>query len=83
MTTVTIELPADVFSALRRAPAEFATEMRLAAALYWYSRGEVSQGNAAQIAGISRVQFIDELGRRKADAFVVDMADLRRELNRA
>lgn len=82
MATLTMELPADVFSSLRRSPDEFAGEMRLAAALYWYSRGEVSQGNAAEIAGITRVQFIDELARRKADAFVVDLADLRRELQR-
>ena len=82
MATVTMELPADVFSALRRSPEEFAGEMRLAAAIYWYSRGEVSQGKAAQIAGMERVQFIDELARRRADAFVVDMADLRGELRR-
>lgn len=82
MTTVTMELPSDVFSALRRSPEEFAGEMRIAAAIYWYSRGEVSQGKAAQIAGMARVQFIDELVRRQADAFVVDLADLRRELGR-
>jgi predicted HTH domain antitoxin len=77
-----MELPPDVFSALRRSPEEFAGEMRLAAALYWYSRGEVSQGKAAQIAGMERVQFIDELARRRADAFVVDILDIQRELGR-
>jgi predicted HTH domain antitoxin len=75
-----MELPAAIFSALRRSPEEFAGEMRLAAAIYWYSQGEVSKGKAAQIAGMARVQFIDELARRRADAFVVDIADLRREL---
>lgn len=82
MATVTMEIPPDVFSALRRSPDEFATEMRLAAAIYWYSRGEVSQGKAADIAGLTRVAFIDELARRKADAFLVDLSDLKKELQR-
>ena len=82
MTTVTIDLPDEVFSSLRRSPQEFAAEMRLAAALYWYSRGEVSQGKAADIAGMTRVAFIDELARRKSDAFLVDMTDLSQELQR-
>jgi hypothetical protein len=43
MTTVTIELPEEVFSALRRSPEEFVLEMRLAAAIHWYERGEISQ----------------------------------------
>jgi len=82
MTTISIELPTDVFSSLRRSPAEFASEMRLAAAIHWYSRGEISQGKAAEIAGVPRVAFIDELARQHVDAFVVDAADLRREIER-
>jgi hypothetical protein len=42
MTTVTMELPEEVFSALRRSPEEFVREMRLAAAIHWYKRGEIS-----------------------------------------
>ena len=33
MTTVTIEVPDDAFSALRRSPKEFARDMRLAAVI--------------------------------------------------
>jgi hypothetical protein len=65
MTTVTIELPEDVFGALRRSPEEFAREMRLAAALHWYSQGQLSQARAAEIAGLSRAEFIDELFRHR------------------
>ena len=43
MQTVTMELPEDVFSTLRRWPDEFAREMRIAAAIHWYSRGEISR----------------------------------------
>ena len=65
MTTVTIELPDDVYSTLRRSPEEVIREMRLAAAVEWYAQERISQGKGAEIAGLSRAGFIDELARRK------------------
>ena len=56
MTTVTLELPEDVFSALRCSPEEFCREMRLAAAIHWYEHGEMSQEKAARIAGLDMGQ---------------------------
>ena len=82
MPTVTLDLPEDVFSALRRSPDEFVRELRLAAAIHWYERGEISQEKAAQIAGLDRTDFLSALAREQADAFVVDFDDLKRELNR-
>jgi hypothetical protein len=38
MTTLTLDLPVEVFSALRRSPEEFGRELRLAAAIHWYQR---------------------------------------------
>src|SRR2546430_8912530 len=80
MHKVSFELPEDVFSALRRSPEEFARELRLAAAVHWYERGEVSQEKAARIAGLDRTDFLLALARKKANAFVVDFADLKRNL---
>jgi predicted HTH domain antitoxin len=82
MTTVTMELPEEIFSGLRRSPEEFVREMRLAAAIHWYARGEISQEKAAQIAGLDRTDFLLALTREQVDAFVVDIEDLKRELNR-
>ena len=81
MTSVTLQFPEGVFSALRRSPDEFARELRLAAAVHWYERGEVSQEKAAEIAGLDRKQFLTVLAREKAQAFLVDFDDLRRELD--
>jgi predicted HTH domain antitoxin len=80
MPRVTLELPEDVFSALRRSPEEFARDLRLAAAMY--ERGEVSQEKAARIAGMDRTDFLAALARERANAFVVDFDDLKRELER-
>jgi predicted HTH domain antitoxin len=80
--TMTIDISPEIFSALRLSPEEFVREMRIAAAIHWYSRGEVSQTKAAEIAGMERVEFIDELARQKVDGFVVDSESLKRELER-
>lgn len=83
MTTVTLELPDEAFSALRLSPEEFTREMRLAAAIHWYQRAELSQEKAAEIAGLDRTDFLLALSRAGVDAFVVDFDDLKRELERA
>lgn len=82
MTTLTMEFPEEVFSALRRPPSEFTHELRLAAAIHWYQRGRISQEKAAQIAGLDRTDFLLALAREEVDAFVVDFEDLERELAR-
>ena len=58
-------------------------ELRLAAAIHWYERGEISQEKAARIAGMDRTDFLLALAHEQANAFVVDLDDLKRELNRA
>jgi len=80
MTTIRVSLPDEAFSALRRSPEEFAQEMRLAAAMHWYSRGMISHELAAAIADLDRTDFLLALSRAGVDAFVVDMGSLRREL---
>lgn len=82
MTRINLDLPEEVFSARRLTPDEFVRDMRLAAATYWYQKGEVSQEKAAQIAGLNRRDFLVALAREQVDVFVVDMDDLQRELNR-
>ena len=82
MTSVTLQLPDDVFSALRRSPEEFVRALRLAAAIHWYEKGEISQEKAASVADLDRTDFLLALARENADAFVVDFDDLKRELER-
>lgn len=81
MTILTIEMPEGVFSALRRSPPELATEVRIAAAVQWYAEQVVSQEKAAEIAGLSRTEFLDELYRRKVPAFQETLEDLVREID--
>lgn len=83
MATVTIDVPDDAFATLHRSPKELSQEMRLAAAMLWYTQGRISHEKAAQFAGISRMDFIDALAAAKLPAFHVDIDELREELARA
>ena len=83
MTTVTIDFPEGVFSALRRSPKEFANELRLAAAIHWYRRGEISMEKAAEVAGLNRRQLLTALASQGVDVFHVSPDDLRDELRDA
>ena len=82
MTTVTIQFPESVFSALRRAPAEFIKEMRIEAATQWYAQQRVSQEKGAEIAGISRAEFINELASRRIPVVQVNFKELMEEVRR-
>lgn len=82
MATITIDLPEEAFSSLRRSPNEFAREMRLAAAIHWYGLGELSQERAAEIAGLDRTDFLLALGDRRVDLFPIDWEGLDQELQR-
>jgi predicted HTH domain antitoxin len=82
MVQMTIEMPEGVLAALHKDPASFAKEMRLVAAVKWYEMRQVSQARAAEIAGISRAEFLDTLGRFGVTAFQYDAAEIIEEAER-
>ena len=69
MVQVSIELPRDVFSALRQDPDGFVREMRVAAAVKWSENSVISQSKAAEIADLSRAEFVNALNQFKVSPF--------------
>lgn len=82
MVAMTIEIPEGVLSALRKEPAAFAKELRLVAAVKWYELRQVSQARAAEIAGLSRAEFLAALGRYGVSPFQYDADEVIEEAER-
>ncbi len=83
MQTVSIELPESAFAALRKAPEDFMREMRLAAAVKWYELGELSQGKAAEVAGLSRADFLTALTKFKVSPLQYTPQEIEEEMGSA
>jgi len=79
---VSIELPRELFSALRQDPEGFVREMRLAAAVKWYEQKKVSQAKAAEIAGLSRSDFITALNQFNVTPFQYSADEIVSEVKR-
>jgi predicted HTH domain antitoxin len=82
MKTITIEIPDSLTPLAWGSDEAFASELRVAAAIQWYSQGVISQSRAAEIAGLDRTSFLLALGRAKVDAFQITDDELKTEIER-
>jgi len=71
-----IEIPEEALVALRKSPEDFARELRIAAAVKWYELNLLSQERATHVAGLSRAEFLDALGRFSVSPFQYGVEEL-------
>jgi len=71
-----LEIPEDTAATLNFTPEDLPEQFRIAAAIKWYELGRVSQGRAAEIAGLSRSAFIELLGDYSVSPFQESPTDL-------
>lgn len=67
--TVAIEYPDELRVSLKYKKDEFADEIKKISLIKLYELGKISSGMAAKVLGISRVDFIDLLGKYKVSIF--------------
>ena len=82
MLTFSFDVPEWVPKATGESPETFLGALRLAAAMFWYERGEISQGTGAAVAGLDRTDFLLSISKHKVSIFNYDVEDLQRELSR-
>lgn len=77
MKTISVEVPDNLDAAVAESEADLPRALRLAAAIHWYGQGLISQGKGAEIAGLTRVEFIDAIGKAGVAALQTSVEELR------
>jgi predicted HTH domain antitoxin len=83
MPTIPIQCPDSVLISLKETPEDFAREATKVIAVKLYEMGKLSSGRAAELAGISRVSFLQSLAEFKAPIFDLTREELKRDLQNA
>ena len=73
---IVIDVPEEVLLAEKTDEASFGREMCMLAAVKMYELGRLSSGRAAELAGVSRAEFLLALGRFKVFPFQAELTDL-------
>jgi predicted HTH domain antitoxin len=79
MSRISIDIADDLLLALREHPQEVAQEMRVVAAIRYFQRRRLSLGQAARLAGMPRLDFLDVLSTHGVLAFDLSADDARAE----
>ena len=79
MRQIVVKVPEQVLLAEKMDEADFARELCTLAALKLYELGRLSSGRAAELAGMSRVEFLMSLGRYKVFPLEAELRELEAE----
>ena len=79
MCEITMTIPEESLLALADSPEEAGAELRMLAAVKLFELKELSSGAAAQLAGISRVDFLHRLSDYGVPVFDMSEDELEQE----
>jgi predicted HTH domain antitoxin len=80
MRQVILEYPDNLELAVQATPEEMQAQIRLMAALKMFELGKLSSGKAAELAGLSRAEFLEMCGRYRVPVFNYAPGEIEDEL---
>lgn len=83
MVMISIPCPESVLISLKETPDNFAKEANRLLAVKLYEMGKLSSGRAAELAGMSRVSFLQSLSRYGAPLFDLSSEELESDYQNA
>jgi predicted HTH domain antitoxin len=83
MSSISLEIPEEVLISLKETPESLSRKISILAAVKLFELGKLSSGRAAQLAGISRVEFLMALGRYQVSLFSLTSQELEQDVNNA
>lgn len=85
MSKISVKVPNDISEILDlKGEKEIQSEGKLLIALELYREGRISAGKAAELAGLSFDEFLDELEKRKMKLYtLLDIDEIKKEIDGA
>ncbi len=80
---ITLEVPEESLLGLKTEPDNFGKELAMLATVKLYELGRLSSGRAAQLVGLSRVEFLLALGQYQVSPFQLDEHSLAQDVANA
>jgi predicted HTH domain antitoxin len=80
MSIVRVEVPEEVLISLKETPETISRELSILAAVKLFELGKLSSGRAAQLAQLSRVEFLNLIGRYQVSPFTLSPEELERDV---
>lgn len=77
---ITFEIPEEVLSALNTDLESFGCEIRVLAAMKLFELGRLSSALAAELAGVTRVEFLLSLKQYQVFPLISELNDLENEI---
>ncbi len=81
--TLEIPYPEDLPEAVGKSPEAFEQEIVFLVAAKLYELGRISSGRAADLAGMDRVEFMEQMGRYRISVLNYSLEELEREIGAA
>ena len=80
MSAVQLDIPEETLISLKTDAESFAQDLKLLAAVKLFELGKLSSGRAAQLAGMTRVEFLLGLQRFQVSPFQMTEEELRQDI---